>query len=287
MEFEPVRVTFTLAFLLLVTYFDLFNKRNVPVWATYSMLITGFLINLASFDFYAIAYPAAVAAIVFAIGYLPYRAGQIGGADILVFSALAMLLPSAPAPLYPFSAPPQVIAYPFIFPIFIISGLLSVLGISVIYLPRVLGRALQGDMKISRQSAVSAAIIFISYMVVLHLMYTVFGFPLLEMAGVLVLVLLTALMALFKDNISETMVEWVPISQIDEEDVIDLEKLDPKIVKKYSLERVVTLSERAKLVKTRLKLFPIMKGLPAFLPYILLAFLILLLFGDHIQLFFR
>ena len=137
MEIELLRIAATIAFLAAATYYDLFNRKNVPVTIPYAMIALGLLFNLASLDLNLILSSCATALAVFAMGYLVYRAGQIGGADVLVFAGIALLLPSAPPPLYPQIASPPFFPYPFIVPVFLASGFLAIVGLSAKYIPKV------------------------------------------------------------------------------------------------------------------------------------------------------
>ena len=286
MQFEAIRVSVAVAGLLLASYYDLFNRRNVPSWLTYSMLGAGILFTLAGFDAQEIANSAVAAVAVLGLGYLVYRSGQIGGADVLIFAALALLLPIAPAPIFPVSSSAPAISLPFIVAIFIASGLFSIIGISATYVPKVLSSLLKGNVKVGRTSIFSSAVIVASYAFVLYFMHSAFALPVPQLALIAMLVILAAFLMLFKEHISESMIEWVPFSKIDEEDIIALEKLDPGLVARLSLGKVLTPSELGKLKKTKLKTFPIFKGMPPFVPYITLGLAFLLLFGDLVLLLF-
>jgi len=148
------------------------------------------------------------------------------------------------------------------------------------YIPRIVRDAAKGRVTVSLSSAVSAAALLIAFLSVLYVLSPVVPFQPAQLALVLVVLALAVSLLLFKDHISATMIEWVPISQIDDEDVISLERLDEKVVAKYGLQRVATKEELAKLRKTRLRKFPVFKGMPAFVPYMLLAIALLLVFGD-------
>jgi len=279
MQFELLRIAIALAGLLAATYYDLFNRRNVPVSITYFMIGTGFLLNLATLDLTLIGFSSLAALLVFALGYLVYRSGQIGGADVLIFASLALLFPSAPASLLKPPVPP-LFEYPFVVSVFMLSGLLSIFGMAMAYIPRIVRDAAKGRVTVSLSSAVSAAALLIAFLSVLYVLSPVVPFQPAQLALVLVVLALAVSLLLFKDHISATMIEWVPISQIDDEDVISLERLDEKVVAKYGLQRVATKEELAKLRKTRLRKFPVFKGMPAFVPYMLLAIALLLVFGD-------
>lgn len=283
MQFELLRIAVALASLSVAAYYDIFNRRNVPVAIPYSMIGAGVLLNLATLDVQLLAYSSATALFVFALGYLVYRAGQIGGADILIFAALAIIFPAAPSSLL--KPPVQLLfEYPFVASVFVLSGLLSIFGIGATYVPRVIGDAAKGQVRVSASAALSAAILFASFLAVLYALGPFIQLHAAQMLLTALILLLAAFLILFKEHITSTMTEWVPLSQIDEEDVVALERLDSALVSKFSLQRVATRPELAKLGKTGLKKFPVLKGMPAFVPYILLAVILLLIFGDPLWL---
>ena len=287
MEFELARAAAMVLFLAAASYFDLFNKKNVPVAIPYAMVAVGFILNLLSFDANLILTSSAAALAVFAIGYLVYRTGQIGGADVLIFAGIALLLPESPAALLPQAATiSPLFSYPFIVPVFLISGFLAIIGLSLKYVPKVASGLAQGKVAIRPQSALTSAIIVISYLAVIYFFSQAGIIVPAQSALLLLLVLLAGFLTAFKDYISSTMVEWVPLGGIDEEDVIALHSLDPMLVSRLKLQPVLTPPELAKLKKSKLKKFPIYKGMPPFLPYILLAVLFLLIFGDPFRLLF-
>jgi len=286
MQFEMLRIAAALSFLGVATYYDLFNRKNVPVVIPYSMMLFGLILNLASLDINLILSSCGVALVVLAIGYPIYKVGQIGGADVLILAGIALLLPDAPPALLPQAPAQPFFSYPFILPVFIVSGFLAVLGFSAEYIPRTLSSALRGGVEVKAQSVLSSALIVVAYITVVYLFLQAGILSAAQSAFLLILVLLAGFLTLFKDHISSTMVEWVPLKEIDEEDVIALHMLDPKIVSRLRLQPVLTHSEMEKLKKTRLKRFPVFKGMPPFLPYVLLAVVLLLAFGDPIALLF-
>lgn len=284
MQFEMLRIAVAVAGLLVATYYDLFNRRNVPVNITYFMIGAGFLLNLATMDLSLIIFSSLIALIVLGLGYLIYRTGQIGGADVLIFASIALLFPSIPESLLKPPSQP-FFEFPFVASVFIISGLLSIFGIAAIYIPRVLKDLARGKVKITATSAFSAFAMLVSFLAVIYALGPYLPFQ--SGQALLALVMLLAVfLILFKDHISSSMIEWVPFSKIDDEDVIALELLDKKLVAKYSLEKVATRQVLERLKKTGLKKFPVFKGMPAFVPYILLAVLLLLIFGDLLWLLF-
>jgi len=287
MEFELLRIIATLSFLTAATYYDLFNKKNVPVFIPYAMISIGLLLNIFTLNLNFILSSSAVALAVLAIGYLVYRTGQLGGADVLIFAGISLLLPNAPSlSIFQASAQQPLFTYPFILSVFLVSGFLAVIGLSAKYVPKVACALLRGNVEIKAQSALSSVLIVASYLAVIYFFSEAGILSTAQSVFLLLLVLLAGFLTLFKDYISSSMVEWVPLGSIDEEDVIALHLLDEKLVRRLKLQPVLTPSEMVKLKRTRMKKFPIFKGMPPFLPYVLVALIFLLLFGDPLTLMF-
>jgi len=283
MDFEAARAAVAVTFLLIASFFDLFNRKNVPIWVPGGMLITGGILDLATGDVSLILTTAATAGAIFSIGYLIFRIGQIGGADVLVFTALALLLPSGTNTLL--GGPEPMLPYPPILPILVVSGLLGMVGLALRYIPIIGRRLLSGKLRPSAGKALMYFIAIVVYSLALAALLAYNKFSPFQAAAILLLVLLAGFLTMFRDEISASMVEWVPLGAVDDEDVIQLSLLSPALVKRLKLQPVLTPQEVEKLKKTGLHLFPVFKGMPAFLPYVLLATLLFLAFGDPLTLF--
>jgi Flp pilus assembly protein protease CpaA len=280
MEFEMLRFAVCFIGCTAATYYDVFNRRNVPSWLTYLLVALGIIFTLASFNASLIAQSFLIALVIFIFGYILYRAGQIGGADVLIFVSIALLLPEAPQPIFG-TAKPQ--SYPFVLSVFILSGMLGVFGIFLKYVPKVLGEFLKGEkVKVNSASVALAVVTMLLYSVFLFYLNSIVELPGAQLAIFIgVVVCATSLFAL-KDHISEKyMIRMVRIDEIDEEDILAIEKMDQRLVSKYKLDRLLTPSEIEKLKKIgRRKKFPVYKEMPVFMPYVLLALVASLLFGD-------
>jgi preflagellin peptidase FlaK len=280
MEFEALRIASLLAFLAISSYFDIFNRKNVPVGIPYAMIALGIILNLATMDFGVIVSSATVALLIVTVGYVIYRTGQIGGADVLIFTGIALLVPSQPAALLPLEPASHFFLYPFVFSAFLISGFLALIGLSFQYVPAVSSSLLRGETKIELKNALLAVLVSGTYIAVVFLLVQAQRIAPVQALFISALALLAGFLTLFKDKITLAMIEWVPLGEIDEEDVIALNLLKPSLVKKLALDPVVTRTEREKLKKSGLKSFPIFKGMPAFLPYVFFAALLVVVFGD-------
>jgi hypothetical protein len=280
---ELIRVAIALVGSSIASYYDVFNNRNVPTIFSYSLIAIGLLLNVLTADTGFLIGSLGIVALIFIFGYLIYRMGQIGGADVLLFVAIALLLPDAPPSLLqPANLP---FRYPTILSIFVLSGILAIFGISLKYIPRVFKDIIKGE-KIEVSGiqfflSLTLAFVYIMFMVIVNSML-----PLSTMAiAVLIITIVCSLfLSMFRAHIADRyMIRSVRIGEIDEEDVLALEKIDASIVSEFNLKKVLTKGEIEKLKKIKkMKVFPVYKNMPAFMPYILIALILILIFGNPI-----
>ncbi|MFH1285373.1 MAG: prepilin peptidase [Candidatus Micrarchaeota archaeon] len=291
MELELIRIAIALIGCLLATYYDLFNQRNIPNNLTYPLVALGILVNLYPFSLASLAelLPVfAVSLVVFCIGYLFYLRGSIGGADILVFTALSLLLPSAPNALRILPQRALLLSlpsFPFILSLFILSGFLFALYMVAKYvLPAV--RDMQRGRVKTKKSNLLVGIFLVLLAFAFSVLYTNAAVPLSPVYLVLFtfLLLSTGFFTLLKDHIAENyFIESVPVEKLEEEDVIMVEKLDVKLVSKFNIKPLLTRDNIERIKQSGLKLIPVYTKLPAFMPYILLALILSLVFGDPLE----
>ena len=285
---EISRVVLALGGTGVAAYFDITNNRNIPNEVSYSFVALALLINFANFDLNSFIFTAGVALALFIIGYVFYRMGQIGGADILVLCAIALAIPLQPSlSLFvsgkaPFLMPFQI---PFVFSVIIAASLSFSVAMLFKNVPRALLDFSSGKVKIGPLRYLSALFIFAAYGCFVFLASQLPLFP------PLYIILITFVMAsslffmLFKDYIQDSMIEEIPVSRMQEEDVLAIEKMDKKIIEKYKLRKLLTLSEIARLKKLPIKKFPVYTKMPMFLPYVLIGLAVSLIFGDLLLLF--
>jgi Flp pilus assembly protein protease CpaA len=274
METESARVLAGVAIALAGTavaaYTDV-KTGYVYEWLTAPMIAAGALLTLLSFNVALILQTFAVAFVVFAAGYLSYRAGQLGGGDVLLFAALSLLVPFSPF------AKSQI---PPILLVFMLSGVFCIAGVFATYLPKVARDIAAKKAKPAVRDIASAAAIFAS-IAALWMMSSRFGLSAAQAAVFAVILVPGSFLVAFKTHIANSMVKRVPVSKIEEEDVLALERMDERIVKKYGLRKLLTKAEIEKLKRIReTKRFPVYMGLPRFVPYILAALVASLFFGD-------
>ncbi len=236
-----------------------------------------------------LAYPdslmvIAIAAGVFALGFLAYIFGQLGGGDVKLFTALALLIPHYPKEAEAFSASlglnPVSSGMPFVVSVFLLSGIIGIFFISLGYLRRLCAKR---D-KIEKFNSKLAKGVVYSLLVVPPLLISAQfakAFALLFLP-----IALQMLVIPFKNDIlKHFVVKQKPVSKLNEEDVLALEMIDEKTKKKLGLWRKTFMNRELKIIKEKarragIKTLPECEWLPKFVPYIFAALIISLLAGD-------
>jgi len=283
-ELEFARVAVAVLGTAVATYYDLTRNRNVPDWLTFGMVGLGAIAVVASKGIGASLVVAAPAIVVLAAGYLLYREGQIGGADVLLFAAIALLMPEAPGGIV--VSRRYIISLPFVFSLFLASGILfGVVTFARFVLPS-LGALHEGEVKVGARQKV-----YLAFMGLVALVFVWFALanrlPAASLVVVVMAMAFSAFFYLFRSFVARRfLIREVGAGEMDEEDVLAIEEMDPAVVKKYGLKKLLTKKEIGRLEKLRLKRFPVYKNMPAFTPYILLALLLSILFGDLVLLLF-
>jgi len=289
-NFELIRLAIALGGTAAAAYEDA-KTSFIDDRVTMGMLAAGIILDILTFDVNFIALSLGVSAVIFAVGYLAYKTGQLGGGDVLLFAGLQALLPVFPLTILPFvqSLYPAGVAqavefiaemnlYPFFLSVFVASSLFAMLGSAVQYALALRGKKLKPDL-------VPLAVIGGTGVIALGWILNAFGLSLVQL-GFVALVFLPGmfLVGFKKQLLAEVIVQRIPISKIEDEDILATEAMPPGLLKKYSLGRVLTKKEVAKLRKIRaagkMSSFPVYKNLPRFGPYILAGLVASLLFAD-------
>ncbi|MFH1751107.1 MAG: hypothetical protein ABH863_05490, partial [Candidatus Micrarchaeota archaeon] len=241
--------------------------------------------------------------IILLFGYVFYKRGQLGMGDVLLFVAIQQLLPLTPIALkilnpvsfeFPdVSALPEVswviVGYVNVFThalffisLFLISSFLATIGSSFQY-----AMALAKSKKRLRPSPLYGIASLLLLAFGSYFLYLMFGLSILS-GLFFILFLASGFFLTFRDQIlDEIVVMDIPLSQIEDEDILAIEKIPREIVKKYGLEKVLTVSQVRNLKEVQkkegMKLFPVNKILPRFGPYIFMALVLILLLGNVIE----
>jgi len=266
---ENFRIALAIIGTLAATYYDLFNNKNIPNNLLYLFLAVAFITNIFFFNQELFLIGITTAVIIGLLGYLLYKSGQMGAADIFVLASIALLLPIAPSfAKLPFN-------FPFIAIIFIFASLLFALY-TLFYFGSKIITEKHSKPKLFYLLLLVPYAIF-TYIFVNSIFFSIVYFTIISIAY-----LSSVFVMMYRDSINKKLAEKVRVSKLQEEDVLALELMDEKIVKKYSLQKVLTKKEIAKLKRAKLDTVLVYTRLPPFLPFIFAGLLFALVFGKNL-----
>ncbi len=210
---------------------------------------------------------AAVAIAIGAIGYAAWRAGQFGGGDVLLFIGLQLLLPFNPVAAVP---------YPFIVSILVAASFFGSVWTAAWYAKRL------------REERALAAGKNVLCVAALALAAAAFAWASLSLAQTLFFAALFAsafFLSLYKSEImARVVVKRIPLSEVEDEDVLSLDELPKRLKARYAIGKVLTKAEIARLrkigLKEKIRVWPVCKELPRFAPFVLAGLIACLAVGD-------
>jgi len=269
---EAVRVLLAFVGVLVITYYDLFNKKNVPDKVLYGFLGLSLLTNAIFYifqpDLDLLVFSFGAAIFISAIGYFFYRMGQIGGADVIAIAGVMLLVPFVPS----FSG--LSFNMPFIVPTMIYAGLLFTIYATIKF-----------STKIMTQGGSPNLLYLLLVIPFLFFVYTYINSPVFSpvyLAIISILLLATIFFMVYKHDITLMLAEELPLDKISAEDVVAIELIDPKVVREYKINRLVTAEELVRLKESGLETLWIYTNLPPFVPFLLGGMALALLFSKSL-----
>ncbi len=231
MEIYLIRIYSLVAIALAYLLFDVFNNRNVPSYFVYATLAYGALLTLLYFNIYLIGFSALIAIAVLALGYLVYKIGQLGAADVVELAALSLMLPLQGVP-YLVNIPQ--LNLPFAISLIINSGIAALVIVPIYYIPRAfamrgkLSRTEFMDHAITKKVIFKAVTVTVAYLALLLLVVFEFGADALGAALIIILLLGSVSVILFEDSITSLMVERVSVEGFEPGDIIAMNMMTKK-----------------------------------------------------------
>ena len=283
MELVLVRIASLVAVAAVYMLFDVFNRRNVPSLFAYATLGYGALLTLLYLNGTLILTSLAIAAIVVAVGYLIFKMGQLGAADVIELAALSLILPVQPTPIiYKIGQ----FGLPFLFSVLVNMGILTLIMIPIYYIPRarrMAKRPLRSYIK--TKELVKAIGIVSAYSVFLIFLFYI-GAGIAGIGIVLLVLVGSLLTVLFEEPVTESMVEYAGWKEMEEGDMIAFNLMEAGEISKIrerikSFDRLVTkaMLEEMKKKKSRAKVPIYRNAVPLALP-IFIGVVLALLIGN-------
>ncbi len=244
MQLYLIRIASLVAIALAYMLFDLFNKRNVPSIFAYATLAYGFVLTILYLDIHTILISSAIALVVLGVGYIIYKIGQLGAADVIEFAALSLIMPIQGVPLIAGAA--NQFGLPLMLSLLLNAGIAAVIIVPIYYLPKAKNKLKKplGSF-ITRQGIFKAVLIAVAYAafiafaaLVVHMSYIGIGIFLLLLAS-------SCAIILFAVPITQSMVDYVTVAKFEEGDIIAFNLMGQKEIKSIrskigSFDRLIT-----------------------------------------------
>jgi len=272
-----MRMLVAVAFTGAAAYYDIFNRKWVPDLLLWCFLGASLALNVAFFDSAIFAQALFIAITIAALTYALYRMGQLGGADVLVMASISLAIPYLPKPLL---AASQAIPYPFFLSVLAPTGIAFIVHMLIRFIPYISRQLAEGKVKFTAQKLAGPALIAVSLIIFGSIASSLpVSLPSAYFAIIGFLGASLIFFSLFMPEIKASMVEKIPTSRLQCEDVLALEQM-PSLAKKLSLAPVISEKAIAALKKAKIKSVPVYTGMPFFLPYLFIGLVFTLLFGD-------
>jgi hypothetical protein len=276
-EIELARVAIALIGTAAAAYYDIYNKKNVPDRLLYAFLALSLAVNVFDPSQFIARLP--VALLIIAFLYVTYRIGQLGGADVFILASIYSAIPVMQTPLMMQPQIPDFFGLPSIFPIFSMAVFIFSVTVIARYLPSAIVKTIRGKVKFNLSQIAQVIVLIVAYSFTAFLFLAEpIRFSLFHMLFIAFVMFLVVFFVLYKDLITLQMIRWKTGRRIETEDVIALEAIDPRIVSKHKLGRLVDEKQLRKMLKLKRK-WPVL-DLPMFLPYVLIALIAYILIGD-------
>jgi Flp pilus assembly protein protease CpaA len=267
---EAIRILLAFLGTGIAAYYDVFNKKNIPDQLLYAFLAVAFIANAVLYDATLFAFSIGVAVFLSAIGYLFYRVGQLGGADIFVLASIMLLLPIHPS----YAAMPFNL--PFIFSVFIFSGIIFALYVLIYF-----------GFKVSQTEAkpkLLYGLILIPYGLFAWFFINSFLFSWVFFAFITIAIFASVFFMMFRESLNQLLAEELPVSQLEPEDVLALEVMNKDMVERYKIPRLMSRDVIDRLRKTKVGEVWVYTKLPPFIPFILAGMVLSMLFARSLLL---
>lgn len=275
--FFEIRAAIAIIASLIGAYTD-FKTGLIYDKITYPLIVLGILFN--AWEIFSIGITInnfilffAPALIVFAIGYLFYFTGKLGGGDVKIFSGLALILPTINGEI-------------FIVNVLLFSVLIGTTCISLYYLIQYARKGI--DLKENSKS-IQKALLFAILLIGYFFFLSQFGLKTLTLVVLIVpLFLALIFLALEKGIRKSFFLKWISLNEIEEDEIIAEELLEEEQRKKLNLgfKGLIQPQDAEKLKQLGIEKLPVYRNLPKFGPYIFVGVLLAIVIPNAFSLLF-
>ncbi len=280
MYLYALRIILLLSIASLYAIYDVYNKRNVPEVFVYSCFAIGIALTLTLAPSVAVL-SILIAVAILAIGYLLYKAGQLGLGDSFEFATISLILPIQQSALLSSN---NQFGMPFIVSVFIATGIATLISVPIYYLLFAGNASGYKDPKINAASIIKGLALLLAYITLFFFITFFFGFRVVSLVLILVLAIPSAILGIYEQRINLRMINFVYPSMLDEGDIIATNLMSDSDINYFkrissNFGKLATKNLIAKIKNSRKKL-PVYKAAVPLALFILIGTIISILFGD-------
>ncbi|MEM4034708.1 MAG: hypothetical protein QW257_02145 [Candidatus Micrarchaeaceae archaeon] len=265
----------------LYAMFDVFNKREVPDLFVYVALAIGVLFTL-TYTAHVAEESLLIAAVVFAIGYVIYRAGFWGAGDFFELTTISLLLPIQTKPLLTSIGQ---LGLPFVVSLFIAAGIAAIWLVPIYYLVVKRGTAARKT-KTQPIYKVLGVILLAMYLILLLFIYALFGINFVRIVIIAAIGIPSALTLAYEEEITSRMTAMASPKSLSPGDIIAVNLMGRQDIKYFKgiypkFSRLAT-KEMISKIKGAKKKLPVYVNAAPFTLFVFIGAIISLLFGNLI-----
>jgi len=225
MQLYLLRIASVVVIALVYMLFDVLNKRNVPSIFAYATLVYVFVLTLLYLNITSILSSTAIALVVLGVGYIIYKIGQLGAADVIEFAALSLIMPIQMAPLL--AANISQFGLPFMLSMLLNTGIVALILVPVYYIPKA-RRSLKKPLSsfIDSTDILKAAVLAVAYLAFIVFAVRFAGMGYIGMAILLLLLVCSCAIMLLSVPITRSMIKYVSAADFEEGDIIAFNLMD-------------------------------------------------------------
>jgi len=280
MYLYALKIILLLAIASAYAIYDVYNKRNVPEIFVYTCFAVGLVMTL-TYTITVAVLSILIAVAILAIGYVLYKAGQLGLGDSFEFATISLIMPIQQSAVLIGN---NQFGIPFIISVFIATGVFALIAVPIYYAALAPKSQNEKDIRVSKNNIAKGTILFMAYLLLFAYLTFFFGFRIYSLIIILILAIPSAILGFYEKRINMRMIRFVPASSLDEGDIIATNLMSNSEIKYFKgvskqFGRLATRKLISEIKHTSRKL-PVYKAAVPLALFILIGTIVSILFGD-------
>jgi len=233
---------------------------------TYPLIAIGLLLNIFEFNISTFV----IAAAVFAVGYVLYYTGKIGGGDVKLFTGISFVLPFLNSRV-------------FIIDVLVAAAVIAVVFLSAYYISKYARKGIKFEE--NKKSIARAAVIGVAVAVYFFVLLQA-GIVPMQTVSLLALPMVFALAFLALENgiRKNFFLVHIKVAELEDDDLIAADEIDAATKEKIGIgiKGIADADVMRRIKEAGMEELPVYRNLPKFAPFVLAGVIVVLLFGNQL-----